>query len=61
VAVLFITHNVYHANEAGDRFMVLRRGEAIATFDKGELGVDKMLELMAGGEELRELLAEDDG
>jgi simple sugar transport system ATP-binding protein len=29
-AVLFITHNAYHAYASGDRFMVLRRGRELA-------------------------------
>ena len=61
VAVLFITHNAYHANETGDRFVVLRRGEALATFNRGEMDIEEFLSLMAGGEELRELMAEEDG
>jgi simple sugar transport system ATP-binding protein len=61
VAVLFITHNAYHANETGDRFVVLRRGETLASFARGEMGMEEVLSLMAGGEELRELMAEEDG
>ena len=56
VAVLFITHNAYHANAAGDRFMVLRRGEALATFEKNERTIGEVIELMAGGAELKSLL-----
>jgi simple sugar transport system ATP-binding protein len=60
VAVLFITHNAYHANETGDRFVVLRRGETLATFTRGDMDIAEVLNLMAGGEELRELLEEED-
>ncbi len=56
VAVLFITHNAYHAYAAGDRFMVLRRGEMLASFDKGEKSIGEVIELMAGGAELQSLL-----
>ena len=56
VAVLFITHNAYHAHAAGDRFMVLRRGEALATFNKNERTIGEVIELMAGGAELKSLL-----
>jgi simple sugar transport system ATP-binding protein len=59
--VLFITHNAYHAMETGDRFVVLRHGEALATFSRGEMGVEELLSLMAGGDELRELMAAEDG
>jgi simple sugar transport system ATP-binding protein len=56
VAVLFITHNAYHAYASGDRFMVLRRGEALAAFDKDERTIGEVIELMAGGAELKSLL-----
>ncbi|HLH49527.1 MAG TPA: sugar ABC transporter ATP-binding protein, partial [Roseiarcus sp.] len=56
VAVLFITHNAYHAYAAGDRFMVLRRGRALAEFAKNERTIGEVIELMAGGAELKSLL-----
>jgi simple sugar transport system ATP-binding protein len=56
VAVLFITHNAYHAYASGDRFMVLRRGRAMAQFDKDERTIGEVIELMAGGAELKSLL-----
>lgn len=55
-AVLFITHNAYHAYSAGDRFVVLRRGQMLASFAKGERSVEQVIELMAGGAELQALL-----
>ncbi len=57
VAVLFITHNAYHAYSTGDRFMVLRRGESLASFDKSEKSLGEVIELMAGGAELKSLLS----
>jgi simple sugar transport system ATP-binding protein len=57
VAVLFITHNAYHAYAAGDHFMVLRRGEMLASFGKNERTIGDVIELMAGGAELKSLLA----
>lgn len=57
VAVLFITHNAYHAYAAGDRFMVLRRGEVLATFNRNERTIGEVIELMAGGAELKSLLS----
>ncbi len=56
VAVLFITHNAYHAALIGDRFMVLRRGDTIASFNRGEHTVEEIMELMAGGDELAGLV-----
>jgi energy-coupling factor transporter ATP-binding protein EcfA2 len=35
VAVLFITHNAYHAYSVGDEFLILRRGEMLASFKQG--------------------------
>lgn len=57
VAVLFITHNAYHAYAAGDRFMILRRGEALAEFNRDERTIGEVIELMAGGAELKSLLS----
>src|SRR5579863_10502230 len=57
VAVLFITHNAYHAYAAGDRFMILRRGEALAEFSRDERTIGEVIELMAGGAELTSLLS----
>jgi simple sugar transport system ATP-binding protein len=51
VAVLLITHNAYHADAIGDRFLVIRRGEVIADFARGGETVERLMELMAGGEE----------
>ena len=59
-AVLFITHNAYHAHSVGDRFVVLRRGEMLASFAKGERSVEALIELMAGGAELKSLLTDDE-
>jgi simple sugar transport system ATP-binding protein len=52
VAVLFVTHNAYHAAAVGDQFVVLRRGEVIADFGRDAETVDKIMQLMAGGDEL---------
>jgi simple sugar transport system ATP-binding protein len=57
VAVLFITHNAYHAYSTGDRFVILRRGECLASFDKTEHSIGEVIELMAGGAELKSLLS----
>ena len=57
VAVLFITHNAYHAYSTGDRFVILRRGECLASFEKSERSLGEVIELMAGGAELKLLLS----
>ena len=41
---------------AGDAFTILRRGETLATFAKGERTIGEVIELMAGGAELQSLL-----
>jgi simple sugar transport system ATP-binding protein len=61
VAVLFITHNAYHAYSTGDRFVILRRGENLATFNKAERSLGEVIELMAGGAELKSLLSRAEG
>ena len=58
LAVIFITHNVYHAYPVGDRFTVLERGRSSGVFDKGAVSVDELEKMMAGGEELDQLSAE---
>lgn len=57
IAVVFITHNAYHAYSVGDRFVVLRRGEMLAGFNKADKSIGEVIELMAGGAELRSLLS----
>lgn len=58
VAVVFITHNAYHAYSVGDRFLILRRGEMLANFDKADKSIGEVIELMAGGAELSSLLSD---
>jgi simple sugar transport system ATP-binding protein len=49
LAVLFITHNVAHAEAVGDRFVVLNRGRELARFERGEASREELQDLMAGG------------
>ena len=46
VAVILVTHNPHHAHAVADRFVVLRRGRAIADRPRHELSVDGLVELM---------------
>jgi len=55
VGVIFITHNLRHAYPVGDRFLLLDRGRPVGDFAKGEVGMDRLLNLMAGGKELEQL------
>ena len=55
LGVIFITHNVRHAYAVGDRFTVLNRGKTLGTHAKGDITMDALQNLMAGGKELQEL------
>jgi simple sugar transport system ATP-binding protein len=55
LAVILITHNVRHAFAVGDAFTVLDRGRTLGTFRKGEISMDSLQNLMAGGKELQTL------
>jgi simple sugar transport system ATP-binding protein len=53
--VIFITHNPHHAFLVGDRFTVLNRGRTLGSWRKGEVEREKLVQMMAGGEELASL------
>jgi simple sugar transport system ATP-binding protein len=55
IGVILITHNVNHAYLVGDRFSILDRGQARGMYTRAELTPAKLLELMGGGAELKEL------
>ena len=55
LGVILITHNVHHAYPVGNRFTVLNRGTSLGTYEKAELPREKLLSMMAGGEELEQL------
>lgn len=52
LAVIFITHNPYHAFAVGDHFSVLNRGALELSAPRAELTVEKLAHHMAGGDEL---------
>lgn len=58
LGVIFISHNPHHAYPVGDRFLLLKRGQSIGYFEKSEITLDKLTHLMAGGEELEQLVQE---
>src|ERR1700751_2600737 len=58
IGVIFITHNVHHAWAVGDAFTILNRGRSYGTFLKSETNREKLLGMMAGGEELGKLAVE---
>jgi simple sugar transport system ATP-binding protein len=58
VGIVFVTHNPHHAMAVGDRFVILRRGEVQGDYQRGELGLETLATLMAGGAELERLSQE---
>lgn len=58
IGVIFITHNPHHAYPVGDHFVILRRGRIYGDFPKKEIGLDQLVQMMAGGEELQNLAHE---
>lgn len=55
IGVVFITHNVRHAMAVGDRFTVLNRGKTLGTAKRGEVSVEELQDLMAGGKDMVQL------
>jgi simple sugar transport system ATP-binding protein len=58
ISVIFITHNVHHAYPVGDTFTLLNRGRWMGTFHKTEISRDEVLNMMAGGQEMQQLMVE---
>jgi simple sugar transport system ATP-binding protein len=58
LSVIFITHNVHHAYPIGDTFTLLNRGRSMGSFPKPEISRDEVLTMMAGGQEMQELMSE---
>lgn len=55
LGVIFITHNPHHAYPVGDHFVVLKRGRVLGDFQKDQISQDRLVYMMAGGEDLEEL------
>ena len=58
LGVILITHNVHHAYPVGNSFTVLNRGKSLGTYRKENITREKLLGMMAGGEELDKLEVE---
>ena len=58
IAVIFITHNPNHADVVGDRFVILKRGRVFAQYTRQQATLDRLMQGMAGGDELDELRQE---
>lgn len=57
LAVILITHNPNHAYPVGDRFIVLQHGRKHSEFRKGEVPMEDLTRLMAGGREFDAFVA----
>jgi ABC-type sugar transport system ATPase subunit/ribose/xylose/arabinose/galactoside ABC-type transport system permease subunit len=51
-AVLFISHRMDEVTEIADRVTVLRSGESVATLERADAEIGRLVELMTGGEHL---------
>lgn len=58
ISVIFITHNVNHAYPIADSFTLLNRGKSLGTYLKQDISKDEVLDMMAGGEEMKKLMAD---
>ncbi|MGX1804311.1 ATP-binding cassette domain-containing protein [Nocardia sp. NPDC055321] len=55
LGVVLITHNPHHAYPVGDRFLLLRRGGVLGSYEKSEIDLAELTRQMAGGAELEAL------
>ena len=58
ISIIFITHNVHHAYPVGDTFTLLNRGRSMGTFRNSEISRNEVLHMMAGGQEMQDLMSE---
>jgi simple sugar transport system ATP-binding protein len=55
LGVVLITHNPRHAYPVGTRFLLLKRGVSLGSFEKSEITIGELTQQMAGGAELEAL------
>jgi simple sugar transport system ATP-binding protein len=55
LGVVLITHNPRHAYPVGNRFLLLKRGVSLGSFEKSEINIEELTRQMAGGAELEAL------
>jgi simple sugar transport system ATP-binding protein len=55
LGVVLITHNPRHAYPVGNRFLLLKRGVSLGSFEKSEITIEDLTQQMAGGAELEAL------
>ncbi|MDI9408844.1 MAG: ATP-binding cassette domain-containing protein [Candidatus Pacebacteria bacterium] len=61
ISVILITHNVNHAFPVADHFTLLNRGKSMGSFAKSETSMAELLDMMAGGAEMKRLMADLEG
>jgi simple sugar transport system ATP-binding protein len=61
ISVIFITHNVNHAYPVGDSFTLLNRGQSMGTFAKKDVSKEAVLDMMAGGAEMKTMMEDLEG
>jgi simple sugar transport system ATP-binding protein len=61
ISVIFITHNANHAYPVGDSFTLLNRGQSLGTYAKAEISKEALLDMMAGGAEMKTLMEDLEG
>lgn len=61
ISVIFITHNVNHAYPVADSFTLLNRGQSMGSYAKADISKEAVLEMMAGGAEMKKVMAELEG
>ncbi len=49
LSVVFITHNLYHAYQIAERFMILAHGERLADVKREDTSIDHLSQLIIGG------------
>jgi simple sugar transport system ATP-binding protein len=52
LSVIFITHNVHHVYQVADRYTIIRHGRKVGTYDKGDLTMDDIADLITGEREV---------
>ncbi|MGW4117985.1 ATP-binding cassette domain-containing protein [Nocardia sp. NPDC004711] len=55
LGVVLITHNPHHAYPVGDRFLLLKRGATLGSYEKSAIDLTELTRQMAGGAELESL------
>ncbi|MCD6322744.1 MAG: sugar ABC transporter ATP-binding protein [Clostridiales bacterium] len=55
ISVIFITHNIYHAFQISDRFVILSHGERLADVRKEETSLEELISLITSGKSKSEV------